>query len=364
MPTDFPFWDILSWYQKNGRHDLPWRQIYDLPIKERFYKVWIAEVMLQQTQVDRVIGFYNRFLVKYPTIESLAETTYEELFPYYQWLGYYGRARRMIELAKVIVEKYEWIFPDDFEVLRKLPWIGKYTAQALLGFGYDRPVLAMDANLEKIFRRYYFWNKNIFQRQNSKGKIQNERPDNNLDSLERELQNQLEKEIKKNPSFWILPFEFWTLSGRAINNALMDFWALVSTSIDKIDRENYPLKDCLWFTTNGQEEPIKKKIIRRNEKWAKLVIFLHESHKSYWSSTSAHYEPFLIEPIDSDDRRTVQDYFSATFGLEVSVRPSFGSGVFDWTPVKLFHAQIQTGTLKQKTFSKKEKEEWVGRNVL
>jgi A/G-specific adenine glycosylase len=81
---DFPFSQVLNWYEKNGRHDLPWRQIYELPIQERLYKVWIAEVMLQQTQVDRVIGFYNRFLVKYPTIESLAETTYEELFPYYQ----------------------------------------------------------------------------------------------------------------------------------------------------------------------------------------------------------------------------------------------------------------------------------------
>lgn len=115
--------------------------------------------MLQQTQVDRVIGYYNRFLLKYPTIESLAETNYDELFPYYQGLGYYGRARRMIELAKVVVEKYDGIFPDDFEKLRKLPGIGKYTAQALLAFGYDTPVLAMDANLQKIFARYYFGNR-------------------------------------------------------------------------------------------------------------------------------------------------------------------------------------------------------------
>jgi A/G-specific adenine glycosylase len=85
----FPFTEILGWYQKNGRHDLPWRQIYSFPDKERLYKVWIAEVMLQQTQVDRVIGYYVKFLHKYPTIESLAETTYDELFPYYKGLGYY-----------------------------------------------------------------------------------------------------------------------------------------------------------------------------------------------------------------------------------------------------------------------------------
>ena len=104
---NFPFDVILTWYEKNGRHDLPWRQIYEKSTNERLYKVWIAEVMLQQTQVDRVIGYYTRFLAKYPTIESLASTSYDELFPYYQGLGYYGRARRMIELAKVVVEKYE-----------------------------------------------------------------------------------------------------------------------------------------------------------------------------------------------------------------------------------------------------------------
>lgn len=102
----FPFSTVLAWYEKNGRHDLPWRQIYGKSTNERLYKVWIAEVMLQQTQVDRVIGYYTRFLGKYPTIESLAQTTYDELFPYYQGLGYYGRARRMIELAKSVVEEY------------------------------------------------------------------------------------------------------------------------------------------------------------------------------------------------------------------------------------------------------------------
>ncbi len=117
----FPFETILEWYKKNGRHNLPWRQIYTLPLRDRLYRVWIAEVMLQQTQVDRVISYYTRFLEKYPTIESLAETSYEELFPYYQGLGYYGRARRMIELAKTIIEKYDGIFPDNFELLRKLP---------------------------------------------------------------------------------------------------------------------------------------------------------------------------------------------------------------------------------------------------
>ena len=329
----FPFDTILAWYEKNGRHDLPWRQIYNTQTHERLYKVWIAEVMLQQTQVDRVIDYYVKFLTKYPTIESLASTTFEELFPYYQGLGYYGRARRMIKLAKVVVENYGWIFPDDVEKLGKLPWIGNYTAQALLAFGYDKPVLAIDANLQKIFARYYFGDRSVV--------------------IPEEVWKNLEEQMHRE-----------NISGRDINNALMDFWALVSTTFDKIERENYPLKECLWFTTEGKNEPIKKKVVRRSEKWAKLVVFLHETHKVYWSSISSHFEPFLIEPTSKDDRRTVQDYFSATFDLEVSVRPSFWSGIFEWIPVKLFHAQIQTGTPKFKTFSKREKEEWVGNSIV
>jgi A/G-specific adenine glycosylase len=379
MIRNFPFWIVLNWYENNGRYDLPWRQVYHEPLHDRLYKVWIAEVMLQQTQVDRVIWFYNRFLEKYPTIESLASTTYDELFPYYQGLGYYGRARRMIELAKVVVEKYDGIFPDNFETLRKLPWIGTYTAKAILAFGYDIPVLAMDANLIKIFARYYLGSRHSVilgqlseseaprRQPGDSGKILREASSqkNNATGLDTRLRGydekpnlncivtQLEQQLRDSK-----------ISGRAINNALMDFWALVSTTFDKVDKESYPLQDCLWFTTQGTLEPIKKKVIRRQEKWAKLIVFLHEAHKSYWSSSSHHFEPFLVEPMSSGDRRTVQDYFSATFGLEVSVRPSFGSGIFEWMPVKLFHAQIQTGSLNQKTFSKKEKEEWIEKNVI
>jgi len=126
------------------------------------------------------------------------------------------------------------------------------------------------------------------------------------------------------------------ISGRDINNALMDFGALVSTTFDKVDTDVYPLSGCLWFQTEGKEE-IKEKVTvmdsrpRLREDDARgndgtkyfCLVFLHENHKKYWSSHKKNYEPFLIEPIGKDDRKTVQDYFSATYGLEVSVRPSF-----------------------------------------
>lgn len=345
----FPFRILQEWYKKNGRHSLPWRQIYHLPDKERLYHVWVAEVMLQQTQVNRVIEYYIRFLGKYPTIESLANTTYEELFPYYQWLGYYSRAKRMIELARTLVEKYDGVFPDNFEELRKLPWIGAYTAQALLGFWYDKSVLAIDANLEKIFARYYFWTK--FKKNTADWWY-------DFDWLIDMLQSQIQKE---------------KISGREINNALMDFWALISTSFDVVNRDTYPLQGCLWFQTEWKNEFKQKKIqIRKTKNRYYCLVFLHENHQLYWSSHEQEFEPFLIAPIAEDDRISIQEYFSATYGLEVSVRPSFWYGNWNHTSciihagseeVKLFHAQIQTGKNRFKKYPKDAKEEWIRKNI-
>lgn len=336
----FSFESILQWYKKHGRHSLPWRQVYQFSDKERLYHVWIAEVMLQQTQVDRVIWYYTRFLEKYPTIESLAETTYEELFPYWQGLGYYSRARRMIELARLVVEKYSGIFPNDFEKLRKLPWVGTYTSQALLAFGYNQTILALDANLQKIFSRCYFWTK--FK------KIQND-----CGEVIFQLQKQVEKE---------------NISGRDINNALMDFWAYTG-NLSPENLKDYPLKDCLWFQTKWTLEikPFKLKHWRTQvltHKTYACLIFLHENHKKYWSSIRSHYEPFLIEPTEKDDRKSIQDYFSTTYELEVSVRPSFWVAQYGNLDAKLFHAQIQTGNTVLTEFSKEKKEDWLKRHLF
>lgn len=100
----FPWQILLDWYEKYGKHDFPWRQ-YHLQ-KEDGYHVWLAEILLQQTQADRVVGFYKKILEKYPTIHDLARSSYEEFFPYYQGLGYYSRARNLLKTATIISEEY------------------------------------------------------------------------------------------------------------------------------------------------------------------------------------------------------------------------------------------------------------------
>lgn len=144
----------------------------------------------------------------------------------------------------------------------------------------------------------------------------------------------------------------------------MDFGALVSTTFDKVDKDVYPLIECLWFQTQGKNEIQEKKTKKNSLKNSyHCLVFLHENHKHYWSSHKKHYEPFLIEPTDRDNRRSIQDYFSATYELEVSVRPSFGNGQYGDLEVQFFHAQIQTGTISLLKYSKQEKEEWSHNNL-
>ncbi len=137
---------ILEWYARNKRA-LPWRKD-----SISAYEVWVSEIMLQQTQVSRVILYYERFLKKFPTVEKLARADWEEFLPYYEGLGYYARGRNMLETAKIVVRDFGGEFPREKNVLMKLPGIGEYTASAILSFAYHEPEIAFDTNFRKIFK--------------------------------------------------------------------------------------------------------------------------------------------------------------------------------------------------------------------
>ena len=121
MHSPFPFSSLVSWWRTYGRHDLPWRQVFGLADSERTYRVWLSEILLQQTQADRVVGFYGGILARYPSVEYLARETFEGFFPHYQGLGYYHRARNMLAAARIVTERHGGIFPRTYEELRALP---------------------------------------------------------------------------------------------------------------------------------------------------------------------------------------------------------------------------------------------------
>jgi A/G-specific adenine glycosylase len=137
---------ICTWYRA-GRRDLPWRKTRDP------YRVWVSEIMLQQTRASAVIPYYSRFLKRLPRVEDLAVCPDDELMKLWEGLGYYSRARHMKETAGIISERYGGIFPSDPETLRTLPGIGRYTAGAVASIAYGVPVAAVDGNVLRIMSR-------------------------------------------------------------------------------------------------------------------------------------------------------------------------------------------------------------------
>src|SRR3990167_3586048 len=117
MPISFSK-QLLTWYKQYGRHDLPWQQ------NPTAYRVWISEIMLQQTQVITVIDYYARFMQRFPTLSALATASEDEVLSYWSGLGYYARARNIHKTAKIIHERFDTAFPTTVEALSELPGIG------------------------------------------------------------------------------------------------------------------------------------------------------------------------------------------------------------------------------------------------
>ncbi|HWK21826.1 MAG TPA: A/G-specific adenine glycosylase [Ureibacillus sp.] len=138
--------NLVEWFN-NEKRDLPWRRTSDP------YKIWVSEVMLQQTRVDTVIPYYNRFLDKYPTIQDLAYAPQEELLKMWEGLGYYSRARNLQAGVREVVEKYNAIVPDNRHDISKLKGVGPYTAGAILSIAYQKPEHAVDGNVMRVLSR-------------------------------------------------------------------------------------------------------------------------------------------------------------------------------------------------------------------
>jgi len=137
---------LLSWYSQN-RRDLPWRQ------DKEPYHIWVSEIMLQQTRVEAVKGYYARFLDALPTISALAECDEELLHKLWEGLGYYSRVRNLKKAAQVIMERHNGIFPRTYEDVLALPGIGAYTAGAICSIAYDMPTPAVDGNVLRLVTR-------------------------------------------------------------------------------------------------------------------------------------------------------------------------------------------------------------------
>jgi len=140
---------VIDWQRSHGRHTLPWQNTTDA------YRIWLSEIMLQQTQVAAVLGYYTRFLERFPTVQALAEAPSEDVMAHWSGLGYYTRARNLHACAKRVVQDYGGVFPSDPALLAELPGIGRSTAAAIAAFSSGARAAILDGNVKRVFARVF-----------------------------------------------------------------------------------------------------------------------------------------------------------------------------------------------------------------
>ena len=139
---------LIKWHKKSGRKNLPWQ------IDKSPYKVWISEIMLQQTQVTTVIPYFERFIKRFPNISTLAEANQDDVLSLWSGLGYYARARNIYKTAIILKSDFNSLLPSSLDQLIDLPGIGRSTAGAILSLGFNQKAPILDGNVKRVITRY------------------------------------------------------------------------------------------------------------------------------------------------------------------------------------------------------------------
>ena len=227
---------LLPWFYENLR-DLPWRT------DREPYHIWLSEIMLQQTRVEAVKGYYTRFLEKLPTIESLANADDELLNKLWEGLGYYSRVRNLKKAAIIVCEKYSGVFPSGYEEIRALSGIGDYTAGAICSIAFNQKTPAVDGNVLRVFSRLT----------------------NDATPIDQPAMKKKTAEALK---------EIYPDRAGDFTQALMELGATVCGPNRKPDCENCPCKDiCLAFA-NQTADRLPVKTLKKQRKTEDMTVFI------------------------------------------------------------------------------------------
>ncbi len=228
---------LCLWYRKNQRI-LPWRENHDP------YRVWVSEIMLQQTRVEAALPYYERFLAALPTVEDLANAPEEQLLKLWEGLGYYSRVRNMQKAAKIIVEEYGGAFPQDAALLEKLPGIGDYTAGAIGSIAFNLPTPAVDGNVLRVAARLL---------------------DDDTDIMLPAVKKRVKAELSA-----VYP----QADDRSdLTQAIMELGALIC--IPSVPRcESCPLSHLCLAKAKGREKELPVRIVKKEKKTVKRTVFL------------------------------------------------------------------------------------------
>ena len=247
---------ILSWYDNNKRN-LPWRVSKNSP-KKLYYRL-LSEFMLQQTQVKTVIPYFNKFTKKFKTLKNLSKSKEKEILKLWEGLGYYRRARNLLASSKLLVKEYNSKLPYEIKEIKKLPGVGEYTANALLGLVHNKPTIAIDGNVKRVFARVL--NK-------------------------KELKIDFEKFIELNKKNL-----FSTKRNSDFVEALMELGALICKPKDPKCSICNLKKMCKYFNTSNKIKKIKKKMIKNKN----YDVFCYINKKKEMALTKKNKLGFLSE---------------------------------------------------------------------
>ena len=278
---------LLEWNREKNKRIMPWKGEKDA------YKVWLSEIILQQTRVEQGLNYYENFIAQYPTVTQLANAKDEDVYKLWEGLGYYTRCKNLLQTARTIEEKYAAKFPSDFKTILKLKGIGAYTASAIASFCFDLPHAVVDGNVLRVLARYF----GIYLP---------------IDSTEgKKFFTQLAQECldKKNP--------------REYNQAIMDFGATVCKPVP-LCRQCALRKKCIAFNSGCIDKlPIKEKSPAKKERWFSYFIFLFDKKifvqqrtaKDIWQNLHEFYlEETKMNP-EWDEGKIIK-WLAKNFGIQ------------------------------------------------
>ncbi|HLS10411.1 A/G-specific adenine glycosylase [Lentibacillus sp.] len=284
---------LIEWFQDNKR-DLPWRHDQDP------YKVWVSEIMLQQTQVDTVIPYFQRFIAKYPSLYDLAYADEQEVLKMWEGLGYYSRVRNLQNAVREVVDEYGGEVPDDPKKLGKLKGVGPYTKGAILSIAFDQPQPAVDGNVMRVLSRVLKIEDDIAQ-----------------PKVKKQFEGYAEALISHDD-----PSSF--------NQGLMELGALVCTPKEPMCMFCPVQEHCLAFQ-EGLEENLPVKSKAKKQKKIHYTVLLIRNGKNECliekrpdNGLLANMWQFPMVPVDEIGRDHMANWFQMEYGIDVELSAKKG----------------------------------------
>lgn len=261
----FFFEILIKWDRNQNKREMPWKGEKDP------YKIWISEIILQQTRVQQGISYYNRFIKKWPTVKSLANAPEQQVYKLWEGLGYYSRCRNLITSAKYINNELDGRFPEKYEDILFLKGVGEYTAAAIASFAFNQPYAVVDGNVFRVLARFFGIKTPVDTTEGKK--------------VFKKLANELID--KKNPALY--------------NQAIMDFGAVICKPLLPLCDECPLQKLCFSFQKKIVDTlPVKEKSIKTRQRFFNYLIvekgdkiyIRQRTEKDIWQNL---YEFLLIE---------------------------------------------------------------------